>query len=585
MLHTLIQEFCALKKEKRQKRNTAQLLAAQYEYERIGKEEIEQGKLKHTTFYPKTAIYVVAVRIDGKDYVVSCCSLQEAKKAAGLAKQIKDAKLAEDRKLPSDAPIEFFGETGWKSYRNSTFYFHREKQYYRNGHKKKRKGHNYGDKRGYICDQNGQNTKFIDALHETFFGPTPEGYSVCKIDENGPNLLSNLQCVKMECAVCSKPITFWMGRRFCSDRCKQMSNPGNLKCYTDIRRYLADKTKKYACSVDDAVKVCESRTCAACGLTGLNLRNEDQHDPRKLVIDCIKPFSTAEDAKTRRRENHCKENIQALCFMCNAMKNNATAETFMKLIRFLKGEADLDLRNEVFVPIGTNVAKKQSRFMNMFRVHDPTINNAQEVARHLFHEQGQMDAVFSKFPLVFFRCRSLFSCSVDQIVSAHPECGFQLLPLFMNLAKGVLSNETLKEEFCARGFFREGHDKHVLLPIDYHTTSYTLCNLGLTGHVRRKLAKGHTGMKRSLETREKLSAIKKGKPNLKCRREMRLFAICKKTRQKSGPFKYFEDAISELGLSKQAGSNITSVLSGKWKYAYGYEWVDRKKEEEREQGK
>lgn len=574
-LHALIQEFEALKNEKQIRRSKEQIQAVRDEYDTNAKEDIEQGKLKHTTFYPKTASYTVAVRIDGKDYVVSCSSLHKAKTAAELAKKIRDAKLAEDKKLPSDAPIEFFGEAGWIRYRDSTFYFHREKQYYCNGHKTKRKNRNYGDNQGYICDQNHQSIKFIDALHETFFGPTPEGYFVSKIDENGPNLLSNLQCVKMECSVCSKPITFWMGRRFCSNLCQQRSNPRNLKCYTDLRRYLADKTKRYACSVDDAVKVCEYRTCAACGLTDLNLRNEYKYDPRKLVIDCIQPFSTAEDAKTRRRENHCKENIQALCFMCNSMKHNATAEKFMKLISFLKGDSDLDLRNENFVRIGTNVSKKQSKFMNMFRVHDPTIQNAQEIAKHLFEKQDKMDAVFAKFPIAFFKDRSIFSCSVDQIVPHHPEHGFQLLPLFMNFAKGAgLSNETLKMEFEARGFLKANHDKHVLLPDDYQMTSYTLCNIGVTGHARRKLAKGHSGMKRNTEVCKKISSAKKGKPNLKGRREMRLFAICKKTQHRSGPFTYFEDAISELRLSKHAAGNIMVVLSGKWKYAYGYEWVD-----------
>ena len=73
---------------------------------------------------------------------------------------------------------------------------------------------------------------------------------------------------------------------------------------------------------------------------------------------------------------------------------------------------------------------------------------------------------------------------------------------------------------------------------------------------------------------QNISASKKRKPNLKGRKEMRLFAIDKVTGRRFGPFKYVHDAISELKLPTHAGSNIGLVLRRKWKYAYGHEWVD-----------
>ncbi len=524
---------------------------------------------------------LVAVMIDAVEHRVTCTTRSKAEEASSIAHDIKEEKRARYHCFPLLAPLHFFNESGWHRYKESSFYFHKERDYYRNGHATKRSRQNYGDKKGNINLPSSGSYKFVDALYETFHGPIPDGYHVCKLQDDGPNMLANLQCVKMECAFCSKPINCWMGRMYCSDLCKQRSNPGQLKCRIDIRRFLQDRVKNYACTIEDAMAVAESRTCAGCGLTNLNLSSSEQYDPRRLSIDCI---DRADDES--RYDAHRAGNIQCLCLLCNLMKHEAKNSTYRASIAYLRGEADLDLTRDEFCRVGTQVcAGKTStpgtQFTGSFSRHGIKTDHW-VVAKRLYDHQHGRDAIFHTFPILFGliddrpkHC-NIFAGSVDGIISGDDAAGIQLLPWFMNAAKSTLTVDELREEFRVRNWLQSDHNRQVLIPPDYYETCYIYRNLGVSGHARRKLATGHVGMKRSRETREKMSALKRGRPNVNGRRHMVLVAIPKLAYGPPNKYDSIPDAVEKLGLTKYAGSNIATCVKhpDKTPSAYGYVWED-----------
>lgn len=543
------------------------------EFEKFASSLIASGELTHTTFYKTSFTYSVAVMVDGKDYRLSCTTLDDAIAASRLAQEVQRCKnLRNSLELPLEAPYSLFKEYGWRRFRKTSIYMHREHDFYRNASIGKKNNLNKGYKQNgtTYLNINGR-CKFIDVLYETFCGVIPENKYVRIIDIEKPISLINIECVDMTCEQCSKPIDVDYGRKYCSDLCKQRAHPYNMKCHEDLRAFLASKCKSYSCSTDDAMIVSRDRTCVACGLTNLNLRNENPYDPRKLVIDCID-----RNPGESYREAHRRDNIQCLCFMCNAMKNNVSNDKFLQLVAYLKGESDLDLSDLSFQKIGTKVSEgPQHRFHNTLRFHDPTIKHPWLHVSKLFEYQSGVDAIFNKVPLLFTTGRSIFNCSVDQIKAGDHTHGFQLLPLFMNFAKSTMTNEEVRMEFEARGWLKSSHTKKIILPMDYAEKSYVLKNMGKSGIQRRSLALNNKRKKLSRHHCEAISKRKRGKINMQNRRKMILVAIPKTPFY--GPpnrFNYYEEAIRDLGLSKFAASNICMCLQGKLHTAYGYRWED-----------
>lgn len=67
----------------------------------------------------------------------------------------------------------------------------------------------------------------------------------------------------------------------------------------------------------------------------------------------------------------------------------------------------------------------------------------------------------------------------------------------------------------------------------------------------------------------KTKAIETRKKNGHC---IKVALYDKNTQEFKGEFESVRDAIATLGLSKNASANISQVLSGKKKSAYGYFW-------------
>ncbi|AEP15873.1 hypothetical protein EQVG_00465 [Emiliania huxleyi virus 207] len=345
------------------------------------------------------------------------------------------------------------------------------------------------------------------------------------------------------------------------------------KTETELYTYLSNKTKAYACTASDAVEVCKDLTCTACGLTDLHLRNEDGYDPRKLVIDCIDraPNESRTDA-------HRVGNIQPLCYMCNAMKNNVTNHFFTtQLIPYLKGMSDLDLSNMKYTKVGDTLDGQTAKFINTLITHDNSYTGKKwEWLDEQYNKQNSFDAIFNKFPIIFSsQHRFICSASVDQVVSNRPEHGFQLLPLFMNFAKSTMSSERLVEEFVIRGFFSPNHTSRVLLPPNYYDTSYIVKNMGVSGARRARLAKKRTYVM-SEEQKQAISNAKKGKPNLKARKVLHLVATPVGDPTTEHHFSTYFEAIDSLRLPKGVGTNIQAVTKPNTsnKTAYGYIWKE-----------
>jgi hypothetical protein len=582
-LKDTISKFETFKKTNKAKRRSKQEIEqGRLEYIIEGKKLLESGEITHTNWNTNTYSYYTTVMVNGKRYDYSSSSLEFAEQASKLAKKIQSANVDVNKSftenMPRYAPYEMFKENGWVKYKNTSFYFHPDYDYYKNGNIKKRNNKNKVSKKGgtsfgdVAFDNDVSYIKFIDAMYEALKGEIPEGHSVILINESEPIRLSNIEITKLVCNYkeCSNPITNFCGRKYCSDLCKQRANPGNAKCHTDIRRYLADKTKRWKCGVDDALLVAKDRTCNICGLTNLNLRNSEPHDPRKLVIDCIQ-----RNEGESRRDAHRAGNIQCLCFMCNMMKNDVSFDVFGNLISFLKNDSDLDLSNIKFQRVGetTRGGLHLSRYVQMIRKHDSSSKDHWLILSELYQQQNGMDAVFHKFPILFIEeKRTIFNCSVDQITPGNHLDGFQLMPVFMNYAKITNSIDEMKSEFTARGWLLPEHNKRVILPEDYYETSYIVQNMGKSGFERRKLAKGNNGIQHTQERKNNISKAKKGKANLKGRRKMKLIATPNDKTKPILTFNHWSEAVEQWKLPEKAANNIHSCAKGKLKSAYGYKW-------------
>ena len=184
------------------------------------------------------------------------CPLVPNEKDARIASLEKDKEQLATQLSAKDehAPESHFGERGWRRFKETTFYFHRERTYYRNW--KKPTNRNHGSAKGEITLPDHSYYLFKNALYETFFGTIPEGQHVRIIDIEKDVQLSNLECVDTVCGHCAKPIHGRFGQLYCDTRCKQRANPGNLRCHNDLRAYLASKCKGYACTTEEASDGC-----------------------------------------------------------------------------------------------------------------------------------------------------------------------------------------------------------------------------------------------------------------------------------------------------------------------------------------
>jgi hypothetical protein len=399
----------------------------------------------------------------------------------------------------------------------------------------------------------------------------PEGYKIFD-DEL-------VECICKECGN-QFDITY-RTQKYCNNKCKDKhgSQIAKEKDQIDILAYCRSKATVWRVSGDYLAELGKDRTCVYCGKTDLNLRNADGRDPNKLSFDCIvrKEGESVRDA-------HREGNLNACCWLCNRMRGVASFELWTKLLKFLKGEKDLDLSDEPFIGIGTNISRKfgniKARPWDTIYTHEREAGRnilpkeAKPIFGELMTKQNKIDNIYNLFPLVSFNiAHHPLNVSADLIKSGDLNSGYQLIPLFLNYAKNNLSNDELKNEFKIRGFLE--NSKTIILPTDYYDKSFFDKTYHLKlGHGEKtglgNGRKGFTNSKESIERMKKTKQAQKLAGTLKCATK----SIQMLTNEENPKLIRTFDSITLAGeyiKSKYIG-NISSCASGKLNTAYGYKW-------------
>ena len=491
--------------------------------------------------------------------------------------------------LITEPELEF--NNSWKRFRESNVYFSRTSNKYYN---KTKKRFSSGGKSGRININIG-GFLFKEALWETFNGPIPENYDVRYKKKDDGNFLSNLYiqdniCKLEECSNVFQRNQKWQD--FCSEQCKYIHRnrinyqKEKVKLSNNLRYYLEEKIRSGIRSgkwnkninvdillIDDELGF-NDRTCVYCGLKNLSLRNDDPFCPDKLHIDHKDPSKKGKDF------NKNKKNLVACCGFCNLMKHTQPLNMWNKLLGFLKGEVSiLDISDAKYVRDDELVSKNSH-----IKPWDTIKSEAKKLKhtfpkgvdgkihfKNLYESQNKFDSIFGLFPLIHLISFSKsiphpLTVSCDKIEPNKPK--WQLLPLFLNLAKNKMSMEELMDHLKKRNYLQNTANQKVILPKDYNKNSHYLKKMyGLTS------GKGHNGMKRSQRTKDNISKSKIGKKiGFNSVSGKAVTAMCIKD-NKEYKFGSIRQAIINLGLPKNCNSNgyINRAAKNKTEYL-GYFW-------------
>lgn len=397
-----------------------------------------------------------------------------------------------------------FREEEWKQLGLTPYYFSKHHEFYYN---KNKKSIVYGSKSGTVKLPITGSMLFIEALWVCFNGEIPRNMYVGYKDINNQSkLYDNIDCFEYVCLQCESKFESDDNRsRYCSKQCKNKhgANMNKEKMRFILRPYIAEKIRKLNSDLNADVVIenvpgIKTLTCTYCNLDKLTLCSGDGCEPCKLSIDAMHP-----------ERGHVIDNLVGCCWMCNRMKNTMPYQEWITLLSFLKGETKiLDWSNKKYVknldyvsktykfsPWSTLNAENQLMFIER--------NSAKEYFRRVYTTQNGKDALFNLFPLISFMEDDKTNVSCDKI-NCNDNTAWQLLPLFINYAKSTLTNEQLVHEFQKRNFLLNIPELSVILPDTYYEDSAFIDRMN-----GKRTGKGHFGMKRSDETRKRISEAKK----------------------------------------------------------------------------
>ena len=295
------------------------------------------------------------------------------------------------------------------------------------------------------------------------------------------------------------------------------------------------------------------------------LRCEGRPQPDSLTIDAQEPSL-----------GHHLNNIVPSCWFCNRMLKDYPLSDRQQLLKFLKGDVKVwDLSGVKYTKKDDRLEDGYTRLPYYTLYHEdrgryPTMDHhCREAFLSLYHQQNKLDALYNVFPIIVFTANHILNASCDKVVAGNTDT-YQVVPVFMNMAKNDLSNEEFKTQMNLRNYLTWNlADAKFILPDSYHEDSYFINKLFKTQN--RFGVKSVTDW--TPERRERLSASKIAKKyigsNNKNSKPLRSI-------DKNGVVKIYANgrcAVEELKLTnKKAFTNISSCANGKLKTAYGYVW-------------
>lgn len=467
-----------------------------------------------------------------------------------------------------------FTDTEWKQFGDTYLYFSKKYDFAYNKNKKRKV---YGDKRNHLQMYKLPQIHFIDALWITFNGPINATQRVCYKDHES-NFYENIHIMDNLCGQCGKLFVPSDTRKlkngksaYCSKECYKTKavEDRKRKEQTDLSAFVSPKIsdwKKPPCNLktEDVVDKCKSMKCHYCNID-MVLRCEGRPQPDSLTIDAQEPSL-----------GHHLNNIVPSCWFCNRMLKDYPLSDRQQLLKFLKGDVKVwDLSGVKYTKKDDRLEDGYTRLPYYTLYHEdrgryPTMDHhCREAFLSLYHQQNKLDALYNVFPIIVFTANHILNASCDKVVAGNTDT-YQVVPVFMNMAKNDLSNEEFKTQMNLRNYLTWNlADAKFILPDSYHKDSYFINKLFKTQN--RFGVKSVTDW--TPERRERLSASKIAKKyigsNNKNSKPLRSI-------DKNGVVKIYANgrcAVEELKLTnKKAFTNISSCANGKLKTAYGYVW-------------
>lgn len=524
-----------------------------------------------STSFTKT---VKSIDKDGNEKIYE--SITEAAKDMSTSTQKISACLTDKTKTCCDRKWEHvpdddfvFTVDEWKQYDNTYLYFSKKYDFAYNKNKKRKV---FGDaKRKLQLYPRHQTVYFIDALWITFNGRINSTQRVCYKDpDNQTNLYKNIHVVDYICDFCEE---LFVPRdkksKYCSRKCwgKMGSKLRKHKEQTDLVSFISSKIKKwksppYNLKTEDVVDKCKNMKCHYCEID-LVLRCVDRPHPNSLTLDAREPSV-----------GHHLNNIVPSCWFCNRMFKDCSLSDREQLLKFLKGEVRIwDLSDMKYTKKDDRIEDAYTRLPYVTLWHEdrkryPTLEQCRETFLQLYHQQNKLDALYGVFPIITITANHILNASCDKVSPGNTDM-HQVVPLFMNLAKNDLKNEEFKIQMNLRNYLTWNLlDAKFILPDSYYQDSYFINKLFKTQ--KRFGHKSVTDWTPERKKRLSESMIAKRYIGSNNKNSKPLMSI-----DKNGAVKIYSNgrcAVEELGLQKNAFTNICSCANGKLKTAYGLLW-------------
>lgn len=462
-----------------------------------------------------------------------------------------------------------FRDSEWKQYENTYLYFSKKYDFAYNKNKKRKV---YGDAKNRLQIHKHPTVYFIDALWITFNGPITHTQRVCYKDPNNQsNFYENIHVVEYVCDFCEKVfVPRDRKSKYCSRECwgKMGSKNRKHKEQTDLSSFISSKIKEwkkppYNLKTEDVVDKCKNMKCHYCD-TDLILRSNERPQPNSLTLDAQEPS-----------KGHHLNNIVPSCWFCNRMFKDFSLSDRQQLLKFLKGVViTWDLSDMKYTKKDDRLQDGYVRLPYYTMWHEdrkryPNVEQCREKFLSLYHQQNKLDALYSVFPLITITANHILNASCDRVVAGNTDM-YQVVPLFMNMAKNDLSNEDFKFQMNLRNYLTWNLlDAKFILPESYYDDSYFINKLLKTNNrFGHKSVTDWTPERRKRLSESKIAKKQLGSDN---KNSKPLMSIDKYGVEKNYP--NARCAVEELGLkNKNGGSNISSCALGKLKTAYGFRW-------------
>ena len=393
--------------------------------------------------------------------------------------------------------------------------------------------------------------------------------------------------IKHNCDYCNTGFeSYYAYSKYCSIKCCQKI--GNLnrreKECSELIHFCKGKASNYTASAEYLAELGNKRECVYCGMKNLSLKSNVKLNPNLLSFDCI--FRKKNES---RKDAHREGNLNPCCFFCNRMRCDTPYELWIQLLNFLKGKENLDVSNDPFMKINSSASEcvKISTIWETLKKHEEdkgnhiTMNEAKNLFCNLMKKQKSVDNIYNIFSLMRFNVRSHpLNVSVDQ----DDMNGYQLIPLFINLAKNTLTTSELKIEFNKRGFLQPGCQKKIVYPSSYKKDSFFeyFYKLQLTPGEKTGLSKGLKGYKRTPEQKKKISeSLKKMYNSPSFEKKPYCFnpKICKRIQMMTNEenpsvLKTFDSVTLAAEFLNISSANISRCATSKpgYKSCHGYKW-------------